>query len=538
MADRFERLFKLPNNLYSAGFPILISAGALLKDTQSGSIIVQLKFQSVSSLSIKALKVKLSSYDITGKEIEGIVEYQYLDLCISNGQSFGSNKAIVLPNNVTRSFKISGMDAVFANGTSQTATMPLSELPNLIPLGSSLKDPELIKQYRLTVNDEANYAPRILNELWGCSCGVWNNARVCANCGASQENTMSAYDLTALNDAKVIRVEQERLIQISERKKIEEITKKRKKLIGIAVSIVVPVIVITALLVYCTHIGRVAKLRAAPEVVSAGYSHSLGLKKDGTVTATGSNDYQQCDVSSWENIVSVSAGHDFSIGLKSDGTVVATGYNGTNQCDVIFWNDIVAVSAGYHHSVGLKSDGTVVATGPNWEGECNVSQWNDIVAICSGNGHTVGLKSDGTVIAVGDNSFGQCNVADWENIVSISTSYYTTVGLKSDGTVVATGYNNFNQCDVSSWHDIIAIAAGENTTVGIRSDGSVVISSDVSVNGIGIEELTLHHDIVALSVGYGHVLALSEDGVLLSVGYNKDGCCNTLDWDDIRLPSK
>ena len=48
MAERFERLYKLSENLYIDGAPIIISAGALLKDTATGSVVAQIKFHSVS----------------------------------------------------------------------------------------------------------------------------------------------------------------------------------------------------------------------------------------------------------------------------------------------------------------------------------------------------------------------------------------------------------------------------------------------------------------------------------------------------------
>ena len=66
----------------------------------------------------------------------------------------------------------------------------------------------------------------------------------------------------------------------------------------------------------------------------------------------------------------ISTGIDHTVGLKSDGTVVATGKNEDGRCDVSDWSDIVAVSAGDDHTVGLKSNGTVVATGDNSKGQC------------------------------------------------------------------------------------------------------------------------------------------------------------------------
>ena len=72
---------------------------------------------------------------------------------------------------------------------------------------------------------------------------------------------------------------------------------------------------------------------------------------------------------------SISTGDNHTVGLKADGTVVATGDNEDGKCDVSGWKDIIAISAGDSHTVGLKKDGTVVATGYNKYGQCDVSDW-------------------------------------------------------------------------------------------------------------------------------------------------------------------
>ena len=61
MADRFQKLFSLENNLYIEKAPIIISAAFLLKDTKSGNIVVQVKFKSVSNKNIKGVKISLSA---------------------------------------------------------------------------------------------------------------------------------------------------------------------------------------------------------------------------------------------------------------------------------------------------------------------------------------------------------------------------------------------------------------------------------------------------------------------------------------------
>ena len=76
--------------------------------------------------------------------------------------------------------------------------------------------------------------------------------------------------------------------------------------------------------------------------------------------------------------MAIAAGNAHTIGLKSDGTVAAMGWNEYGQCNVSDWCDIVAVAAGCTHTIGLKSDGTVVAVGNNEYGQCGVNDWHDI----------------------------------------------------------------------------------------------------------------------------------------------------------------
>jgi len=285
--------------------------------------------------------------------------------------------------------------------------------------------------------------------------------------------------------------------------------------------------------------------------VAAGGYHSLGLKSDGTVVATGDNDHGQCDVNDWTDIVAVAGGYIHSIGLKSDGTVVATGYNDDCRCDVDGWTDIVALSAGTSHSLGLKSDGTVVATEDMgyqeyYFGQCDVSDWTDIVAVAAGWRHSLGLKSDGTVLATkfieSDNKHeGQCDVSGWTDIVAIAAGREHSLGLKSDGTVVATGDNEYGQCDVSEWTDIVAIAAGSEHSLGLKSDGTVVATGENDYGQCDVDGWT---DIVAIAAGDGHSLGLKSDGtvvatkVLSGIFWKNYGQCDVGDWTDILVPEE
>jgi alpha-tubulin suppressor-like RCC1 family protein len=53
--------------------------------------------------------------------------------------------------------------------------------------------------------------------------------------------------------------------------------------------------------------------------------------------AVGSNDAGQCNVADWREIVAVAAGSTHTLGLRVDGSVVATGSSEYRQCDVTGW---------------------------------------------------------------------------------------------------------------------------------------------------------------------------------------------------------
>ena len=266
------------------------------------------------------------------------------------------------------------------------------------------------------------------------------------------------------------------IIEIQREEQQKEQRRKRKKTITLA-SILTGIVVVVSL-VFCFLLPPMRQYNNAEELYASGdyAAAALSYAKAGNY-----KDAREKCFEAWEKSgvwSTISAGDGYTVGLKADGTVAAVGKNEYGQCDVSDWRDIVSVSAGSAHTVGLKSDGTVVAVGDKWYGRCDVSDWRDIVAISAGGIHTVGLKADGTVVAVGDNKYGRCNVSDWRDIVAISAGVSYTVGLKADGTVVAVGWNEYGQCDVSDWRDIVAISAGYGHTVGLKADGTVVAVGD------------------------------------------------------------
>ena len=263
--------------------------------------------------------------------------------------------------------------------------------------------------------------------------------------------------------------------------------------------------------------------------IAAGLSHTVWLNNDGTVNAVGDNDYGQCNIYSWENIISLAAGDGITVGLRNDGTVVAVG-KPDHVMNILKWKDITYVAAGDKYILGIKNDGTVVATGYDLERQCNVSNWEHITSVSTGKlyedgCHTVGLKTDGTVVVAGFSTYGRIKTSTWSDIVAVSAGSIHTVGLKKDGTVVATGFTiSDNRCDVSSWKNVVSISAGSEHTVGLKKDGSVL---SVGSNEYGQCEVSKWKNIISIVAGNFHTIGLKNDGTIVTAGNNSSGQCIT-----------
>ena len=236
--------------------------------------------------------------------------------------------------------------------------------------------------------------------------------------------------------------------------------------------------------------------------------------------AIGNNDFGQCDVSGWSNIIALAVGGYHTLGLRSAGTVAATGHALYGQCNVAGWTGIADIAAGGFHSLGLSANGMVVATGETTYGQCNVAGWTNVTALAAGNRHSVAVRTDKTVVAVGDNTYGQCNITAWTNIKAIAAGHWHTVGLRTDNTVLATGDNVEGQCNVGAWKDIVAVAAGHQHTLGLRADGTVVATGDNADGQCNVGEWT---NVVAIAAGQWHSIALRADGTVLATGETYDG---------------
>ena len=306
--------------------------------------------------------------------------------------------------------------------------------------------------------------------------------------------------------------------------------------------------------------------------VTAGETHTVALKQDGTVWAWGRNQYGQIgDNTTTDRLIPVQV-------LGKDGEGEITG--------------ITAIFAGNSHTVALREGGTVWAWGRNNYGQLGddtitnrhvpvqvkgrggEGELTGVTAISAGGNHTVALNENGTVWAWGYNGcgrlgdgtttdrltpvqvLGEGGEGELTGVTAISAGGNHTVVLNENGTVWAWGYNECGQLGDNTTTDrltpvqvlgegakdeltgVTAISAGYGYTVALKQDGTVWAWGDNWYGQLGDNTTTDRHTpvqvlgeggtgeltgVTAISAGLNHTVALKEDGTVWAWGYNGYG---------------
>jgi alpha-tubulin suppressor-like RCC1 family protein len=304
------------------------------------------------------------------------------------------------------------------------------------------------------------------------------------------------------------------------------------------------------------------------QVVSGRY-HTLALKSDGTIWGWGLNNFGQLGdgtdddratpalVAGLSNVVAIAAGLDHNLALKSDGTVWSWGQNYNGQIgddtaanvrlapvQVHNLSGVTTIACGGYHSFALKSDGTLWAWGWNVEGQLgtgsnaqrnvptrvvgpnNVGYLTDVAAIAGGHYHGLALKSDGTVWAWGWNSDGQLGNGDYFG----GGAPIQMVGVGGVGMLT----------------DVVAISGGGFHSLALKSDGTVVacggnfygqLGDDTYDSQLAPVVVASLSNVKAIVAGGYHNLALTNDGTVYTWGHNTDGQLGDGASDDRTLPN-
>ena len=233
--------------------------------------------------------------------------------------------------------------------------------------------------------------------------------------------------------------------------------------------------------------------------VTAGGNHTVAIRADGTLWAWGDNGYGQLgngttsgtvnspvQVGTYSDWRFVSAGESHTVAIRADGTLWAWGNNefgrlglgGDDETNrntphqVQSGTTWALASAGTEHTVAITADGTILAWGASWGHRLGIGDgWNATPTpilgteaftwryVSTGYDHTIAIRGDGSLWGWGFNSHGQVRAegaqvvalssitipegpTDWARV---STGHNYTIATGTDGTLWSWGYNTGGQ---------------------------------------------------------------------------------------------
>lgn len=318
--------------------------------------------------------------------------------------------------------------------------------------------------------------------------------------------------------------------------------------------------------------------------VEAGSGHIVALCHDGTAYAWGRNAFGQVGDATTGNtdkpsrvkldgIKDVAPGGGHTLFLREDGTVWGCGAGffgmlGTENMrvhpvpvpvGVEFPSSVVQLVSGGSQGLALLEDGTVWSWGRDDVGQLgDGDEWGtrdgviiqahagreypvrpvakqvlgleDIVFVAAGGGHSLAVTSGGNLYAFGSNDCGQCGdgttthlksptKANISGVRSVAGAYHHTVALLEDGTLRSFGKNDQGQ---------LGNGSTEDSTAPVEVQGLSGVRQVVTIGGGGDDN----------PGGYGHNLALLEDGTVWSWGCNGHGELGLGDNENRLVPTK
>lgn len=269
----------------------------------------------------------------------------------------------------------------------------------------------------------------------------------------------------------------------------------------------------------------------------AGRNFSAVVTTDGSLYTWGGNDWGQLGMKTpvtynappllnthLSSVDDIAVSNNHAVALKNDGTVWTFGSNfsgqlgnGTNEnspvpIQVKKINNVKAVAAGYKFSIAIKKDGTLWG----WGASCNAETkknaliwWQNLGGdMTNEEGGYYDPLSDSLVYydkneycineeIVGILSKIPVQIKNISGVETASAGYGHVLALKKDGTVWSFGCNTFGQ-------------------LGNRE----AVNKKPNAIPQKIDELK---DIIEVSAGYRHSLALQKDGTVWGWGLNSHG---------------
>ncbi len=250
-----------------------------------------------------------------------------------------------------------------------------------------------------------------------------------------------------------------------------------------------------------------------PAPTSSPAASSSGTPATGMVWTTGLNQDRQLGWTTEESSPAFGL-----VDLTEQGKIVAIGGGGRHSLAVTTEGSVLSWGSNDAGQLGRGSPGTAKGPGEVIAADGASGLLTGVTAVAADSDFSMALRADGTVVTwgrgdAGQRGIGRTGAPDHPTVVQapegdgplrgvkqISADGRTELALLNDGRVVAWGANDFGQL-------------GDGTQVDRSRPVYVVAES-------GVEQLS---DVLQISVGGQHAVALLADGGVLTWGHNDMG---------------
>ncbi len=282
--------------------------------------------------------------------------------------------------------------------------------------------------------------------------------------------------------------------------------------------------------------------------------------------------------------------------IKNDGAAYGGGYTlyGTlgfedrrndQTVHIKLFDGVTDLSMGYWHSFIVKSDGTLWAMGQNEEGQLGngkvsgsgvatlpVQVMSDVAAVVGQNDQTIALKTDGTLWRWGwiyksvdgkvESTVTTTPEKVAEGVISASVSSSIVYYVKADGSLWSFGRNingalGQGGLDLPEDHvyetthmkildDVVSVSGGSRHGVALKSDGTLWTWGEGKDGTLGLgadktftsTPTQVMEGVKSMATTYYSTYAIKEDGTLWAWGDNTYGQVGNGTTDDVFEPVK